>query len=50
MESSLRLAGGHHPRERAIWKATQYRQTQLGDLCDRVLPLVPHDQNQCMKA
>ena len=35
---------GHRPKEIAIRDATHYRQTQLGDWCDRVLPLVTYDR------
>lgn len=34
---------GNRPKEVAIREATRYRQEQLGDLCDRVLPLVTFD-------
>ena len=35
---------GTRPKETSIREATQYRQTQLGELCNRVLPLVTSDQ------
>ncbi|MFQ4135585.1 GTPase family protein [Nodosilinea sp. PGN35] len=34
---------GSRPKELSIREATRYRQEQLGDLCDRVLPLVTRD-------
>ncbi len=34
---------GDRPKEIAIREATRYRQEQLGDLCDRILPLVTRD-------
>ncbi len=34
---------GNRPKDVSIREATQYRQTQLGDLCNRVLPLVTYD-------
>lgn len=34
---------GQRPKETSIREATQYRQTQLGEWCDRVLPLVTAD-------
>jgi predicted GTPase len=34
---------GERPKETSIREATQYRQEQLGEVCDRVLPLVTRD-------
>jgi hypothetical protein len=34
---------GEKPKEKAIREATQYRAEQLGDYCDRILPLVTAD-------
>ncbi|MGB3200906.1 MAG: GTPase, partial [Nodosilinea sp.] len=34
---------GSRPKEVSIREATRYRQEQLGDLCDRILPLVTRD-------
>lgn len=34
---------GDRPKEKAIREATEYRSQQLGKFCDRVLPLVTHD-------
>jgi hypothetical protein len=35
---------GHRPKEVAIREATQYRQEQFGEVCDRVLPVVTYDR------
>jgi predicted GTPase len=34
---------GERPKEVSIRAATQYRQEQMGDVCDRILPLVTRD-------
>ncbi|WP_017297096.1 GTPase family protein [Nodosilinea nodulosa] len=36
---------GDRPKETSIREATHYRQEQLGELCDRILPLVTRDAN-----
>ncbi|HEY9806575.1 MAG TPA: hypothetical protein V6D04_08405, partial [Candidatus Obscuribacterales bacterium] len=35
---------GERPKEKAIREATQYRSEQLGEFCDRVLPIVTGDR------
>ncbi|HEY9748489.1 MAG TPA: GTPase family protein, partial [Allocoleopsis sp.] len=35
---------GERPKEKAIREATQYRAEQLGEFCDRVLPIVTGDR------
>lgn len=35
---------GERPKEKAIREATEYRAMQLGDFCDRVLPVVTADE------
>lgn len=37
---------GSRPKEVSIREATRYRQEQLGDLCDRILPLVTRDTDR----
>ncbi len=37
---------GDKPKEKAIREATQYRTEQLGEYCDRILPLVTQDPQQ----
>ncbi|PSR17783.1 GTPase [filamentous cyanobacterium CCP3] len=37
---------GSRPKEVSIREATRYRQEQLGDLCDRILPLVTRDSDR----
>ncbi|MBW4485404.1 MAG: 50S ribosome-binding GTPase [Tildeniella torsiva UHER 1998/13D] len=37
---------GDRPKEISIREATRYRQEQLGDLCDRILPLVTRDADR----
>ena len=37
---------GSRPKEISIREATRYRQEQLGELCDRILPLVARDTDR----
>ena len=37
---------GDKPKEKSIREATQYRTEQLGEYCDRILPLVTQDSQQ----
>lgn len=37
---------GDRPKEVSIREATRYRQEQLGELCDRILPLVTRDASR----